>query len=267
MSDIKTWVFWRAILAESLGMIIYVFIGLSSVIGDKNNPSPDQELKVAFAFGLAIAAIAQCIGHISGAHLNPAVTLGLLVSCQMSILRAFLYVIAQVLGAVAGSAVVYGIGPETTDSVGVNKLNAITPCQGLAIEFLLTLQLVLCVLAVTDKRRNVGGFAPLAIGLSVGLGHLAGVRYTGCGMNPARSFGPAVILESFDDHWVFWVGPMSAGVVAALLYNHLLTPRDEPFSEKTRGLFCIRSSADTDTLEPLLDDVEDVKWSKSSAEV
>ncbi|XP_042369886.1 aquaporin-2-like [Plectropomus leopardus] len=123
MSEIKTWAFWRAALAEFLGTIIFIFIGLSAAIGDKNNSYPDQEIKVAFAFGLAVATLAQCIGHISGAHLNPAVTLGLLVSCQMSVLRALFYMVAQILGAVAGSAIVYGIRPETTDSLGVNKVS------------------------------------------------------------------------------------------------------------------------------------------------
>ncbi|XP_022613976.1 aquaporin-1-like [Seriola dumerili] len=262
MSEIKTWAFWRAALAEALGMIIFIFIGLSAAIGDKNNTYPDQEIKVAFAFGLAIATLAQCIGHISGAHLNPAITLGILSSCQISVLRAFFYIVAQILGAVAGSAIVYGIRPETTDSLGVNKLNGISPGQGYVIEFLLTLQLVLCVLAVTDKRRDVSGYAPLAIGLSVGLGHLAGIRYTGCGINPARSFGPAIILESFDDQWVYWAGPMSAGVVAALLYNYLLAPRDEPLSEKARVLFCSGSSPENETQEPLLENTRDAKWSK-----
>lgn len=78
-----------AFLAESLGMIIFVFMGLSAAIGDRNDTNPDQELKVAFAFGLAIATLAQCIGHISGAHLNPAITLSLLASCQISIIRGF----------------------------------------------------------------------------------------------------------------------------------------------------------------------------------
>uniref|UniRef100_A0A665U4S1 Aquaporin-1-like n=1 Tax=Echeneis naucrates TaxID=173247 RepID=A0A665U4S1_ECHNA len=249
MLEIKEWAFWRAVLAEALGMIVFIFIGLSAVIGDKNNTYPDQEIKVAFAFGLSIATLAQCIGHISGAHLNPAVTLGLLSSCQISLLRAFFYIIAQLLGAVAGSAIVYGTRPETTDSLGINKLNGISPGQGFVMEFLLTLQLVLCVLAVTDKRREVSGYAPLAIGLSVGLGHLAGIRYTGCSINPARSFGPAIILGSFDNHWVYWAGPMSAGVTAALLYNYLLAPRDEPFSEKSRVLFCRGSSTENEVRE------------------
>ncbi|CAJ1072485.1 aquaporin-1-like [Xyrichtys novacula] len=255
MAEIRMWAFWRAVLAELLGMTIFVFIGLSAVIGGKNNTYPDQEVKVALAFGLAVATLAQCLGHISGAHLNPAITLGLLVNCQMSVLRAVFYTAAQMLGAVAGSAIVYSIRPKNIDSLGVNKLNGITPGQGFGVEFLLTLQLVLCVLAVTDKRRDVNGFAPLAIGLSVGLGHLAGISYTGCGINPARSFGPAVIQDSFDNHWVYWVGPMSGGVVAALLYDFLLAPRDEPIKERTRVLFCCSSMPDDEICEPLLEEV------------
>ncbi|XP_044225313.1 aquaporin-1-like [Thunnus albacares] len=262
MSEIKTWAFWKAVLAELLGMIIFIFIGLSAAIGDPNDSYPDQEIKVAFAFGLAIATLAQCIGHISGAHLNPAITLGLLTSCQMSVLKAFFYIIAQVVGAVAGSAIVYGIRPETTDSLGVNKLSGISPSQGFGVEFLLTLQLVLCVIAVTDKRRDIGGFAPLAIGLSVGLGHLAGISYTGCGINPARSFGPAIIQKSFDDHWVYWAGPLSGGIVAALLYNYILSPRDEPLSDKSKVLFNCGSTQETEIREPLLEDVKDGEWSK-----
>ncbi|NP_001281122.1 aquaporin-1-like [Cynoglossus semilaevis] len=258
MSEIKTWAFWRAVLAELLGMMIFVFVGLSAAIGDKNNTYPDQEIKVAFAFGSAIATLVQCIGHVSGAHLNPAVTLGLLTSCQTSILRAFFYIIAQILGAMAGSAIVYGIRPEIIDSLGLNKLNDVSPGQGFTIEFLLTLQLVLCVLAVTDKRRDVGRFAPLSIGLSVGLGHLAGIRYTGCGINPARSFGPAVILKSFDDHWVYWAGPMSAAVVTALLYNFVLTSTDVTLNKKSRALLCESLSSENEFHEH----VEDVKWSK-----
>ncbi|XP_041659447.1 uncharacterized membrane protein C977.17-like isoform X1 [Cheilinus undulatus] len=254
MSEIRMWAFWRAVVAELLGMTVFVFIGLSAAVGGINNTYPDQEIKVALAFGLAVATLAQCLGHISGAHLNPAITLGMLVNCQMSVFRALFYVMAQMLGALAGSGIVYGIRPKTIESLGVNKLNGISPGQGFGVEFLLTLQLVLCVLAVTDKRRDVNGFAPLAIGLSVGLGHLAGISYTGCGINPARSFGPAVIQNSFEDHWVYWVGPLSGGVVAALLYDFLLAPRDEPFSERTRALFCWGPTLENEIREPLLEE-------------
>lgn len=127
MSEIRLWAFWRAVLAELLGMIVFIFIGLSAAIGAKNNAFPDQEIKVGLAFGLAVATLAQCLGHISGAHLNPAISLGMLVNCQMSLLRAVFYVIAQMLGAVAGSAIVYGIKHNTTDSLGINKVR-LKPC-------------------------------------------------------------------------------------------------------------------------------------------
>lgn len=122
MSEIKSWSFWRAVLAEFLGMIIFIFMGLSAAVGDPNDFNLDREITVAFAFGLAIATLAECIGHISGAHLNPAVTLGLVTSCRISILRALFYMLAQMLGAVVGSAIVYGIRAEHVDSLGVNEV-------------------------------------------------------------------------------------------------------------------------------------------------
>lgn len=216
--------------AEFVGMLLFIFIGISAIVGkdklDFAGAAVAQELKVALAFALAIATLAQSLGHISGAHLNPAVTLGLLVSCQISLLRCICYILAQMLGAVAASAIVNGF--RHSASLGVNKvrgqschvffflhsfyrpiivisknilcinhcilivnpnvlhlavavcllqLNKVTVGQGFIIEFLATLQLVLCVIAVTDKRRSdISGSAPLAIGLSVGLGHFAAVR-------------------------------------------------------------------------------------------
>ncbi|XP_038859408.1 aquaporin-1-like [Salvelinus namaycush] len=233
MGELRNWAFWRAVLAELIGMILFIFIGISSAIGNKNNSMPDQEVKVALAFGLAIATLAQSLGHISGAHLNPAITLGLLVSCQISVFKAVFYILAQMLGAVVASAIVYGVKPTNIDALGVNHLNTISVGQGFVIEFLTTFQLVLCVIAVTDKRRgDVTGSAPLAIGLSVGLGHLAAISFTGCGINPARSFGPAVIYKQFGDHWVYWLGPMCGGVAAALIYDFLLYPRSDDFSKR-----------------------------------
>ncbi|XP_051260674.1 aquaporin FA-CHIP-like [Dicentrarchus labrax] len=230
MTEIKSWAFWRAVAAEFVGMLLFIFIAITAVIGkDKNNEGENiaQEVKVSLAFALAIVTLAQSLGHISGAHLNPAVTLGLLVSCQISAIRCVCYILAQMLGAVAGSAIANGSGNGL--SPGVNKLKT-TLGQGFIIEFLATLQLVLCVIAVTDKRRSdVNGSAPLAIGLSVGLGHLAAISFTGCGINPARSFGPAVIQGQMTNHWVYWLGPMCGGTAAALIYDFLLCPRRQNF--------------------------------------
>ncbi|XP_029139259.1 aquaporin-1 [Protobothrops mucrosquamatus] len=111
----------------------------------------------------------------------------------------------------------------------------VNPGQGLGIEIIATLQLVLCVLATTDKRRtDLSGSAPLAIGLSVALGHLLAIDYTGCGINPARSFGSALVTTNFVDHWVFWVGPLLGGVSAALIYDFILAPRSSEITERMK---------------------------------
>uniref|UniRef100_A0A480ZJ12 Aquaporin-1 n=1 Tax=Sus scrofa TaxID=9823 RepID=A0A480ZJ12_PIG len=107
--------------------------------------------------------------------------------------------------------------------------------QGLGIEIIGTLQLVLCVLATTDRRRrDLGGSAPLAIGFSVALGHLLAIDYTGCGINPARSFGSAVITHNFQDHWVIWVGPFNGGAMAVLIYDFILAPRSSDLTDRVK---------------------------------
>ncbi|CAL8368113.1 unnamed protein product [Boreogadus saida] len=235
MREFKSKAFWRAVLAELVGMTLFIFLSITTAIGNSNNAAPDQEVKVALAFGLAIATLAQSLGHISGAHLNPAVTLGMLVSCQISAFKALMYIVAQMLGSALASGIVYGVRPDGNAALGVNALNGVSPGQGVGIELLATFQLVLCVIAVTDKRRrDVTGSAPLAIGLSVCLGHLAAISYTGCGINPARSFGPALIMNDFTNHWVYWVGPMCGGVAAALSYDFLLAPKPEDFPERLK---------------------------------
>ncbi|XP_018612984.1 aquaporin FA-CHIP-like [Scleropages formosus] len=235
--EFKSKAFWRAVLAELVGMTLFIFLSITAAVGNINNNNPDQEVKVALAFGLSIATLAQTLGHISGAHLNPAVTLGMLASCQISVFKAVMYIVAQMLGAAVASGIVYGVIPASSNALGLNTLNNITPSQGIGVELLATFQLVLCVIATTDKRRrDVIGSVPLAIGLSVCLGHLAAISFTGCGINPARSFGPAVILNNFENHWVYWVGPMCGGVAAALVYNFLLYPRLDDFPDRMKVL-------------------------------
>ncbi|EOA93548.1 Aquaporin-2, partial [Anas platyrhynchos] len=111
--------------------------------------------------------------------------------------------------------------------------NETTTGQAVTVELFLTFQLVLCIFASTDERRedNLGSPA-LSIGLSVTVGHLLGIRYTGCSMNPARSFAPAVIVGDFSDHWVFWVGPLIGAAAASILYNYILFPQSKTFSER-----------------------------------
>ncbi|XP_048870182.1 aquaporin-1-like [Brienomyrus brachyistius] len=235
--ELKSKTFWRAAFAELLGTTLFMFLSISAAVGNQNKDGPDQEVKVAFSFGLAIATLSHSLGHVSGAHFNPAVTLGLLTSCQISILRATMYILAQMLGATVASGLVCEVKPSNVSGLGVNTLNRITPIQGIGIELLATFQLVLCVIATTDKRQpGTRSLAPLAVGFSVCLGHLAAVSYTGCGINPARSFGPAVVTGNFENHWVYWVGPLCGGVMAALVYDLVLCPKQH-LSDRVTVLF------------------------------
>ncbi|NXL78770.1 AQP1 protein, partial [Leptocoma aspasia] len=229
-SEFRKKMFWRAVVAEFLAMSLFIFISIGSALGfnfpvvaNKTSTRSQDNVKVSLAFGLSIATMAQSVGHISGAHLNPAVTLGLLLSCQISIFKALMYILAQCLGAVVATAILSGL------SEGINA------GQGLGIEIIATFQLVLCVLATTDRRRNdVSGSAPLAIGLSVALGHLLAIDYTGCGINPARSFGSALIANNFENHWIFWVGPIIGGASAALIYDFILAPRTSDLTDRMK---------------------------------
>lgn len=121
--ELRTGALWRAVTAELVGMTLFVFIGIASAVGTSEYEGPDQEVKVALAFGLAIATLAQSLGHVSGAHLNPAITVGLMVSCQISAVRAALYIIAQMLGAVLASGIVYGIRPKDVKALGLNEVS------------------------------------------------------------------------------------------------------------------------------------------------
>ncbi|NXJ43623.1 AQP2 protein, partial [Ciconia maguari] len=251
MWELRSVAFTRAVFAEFLATLVFILFGLGSALNWPSASSPSI-LQIALAFGLAISTLVQALGHISGAHINPAVTVACLIGSQVSFLRAVFYVVAQLLGAVVGAAILHEITPaDSREGLAINKLhNETTTGQAVTVELFLTFQLVLCIFASTDERRedNVGSPA-LSIGLSVAVGHLLGIRYTGCSMNPARSFGPAVIVGDFSDHWVrnvavlvgffsfpfpqvFWVGPLVGAAAASIIYNYILFPQAKAFSER-----------------------------------
>lgn len=214
---------YRALVAEFFGTMLLNFFGCGSVV-------TQNILTISLAFGLTVAAAVQGIGHLSGGHINPAVTFGLMVIGKVPIVRGLLYVVAQCIGAIAGSGVLRALSPERMESVlGVVSLSTdVTPVQGFGIEFFLALILVFVVCGACDSAKNYSkGIAPLIIGLTVSVGHIVGVPRTGAGMNPARSLGSAAVMNMFDDHWLYWVGPILGGMAGALIYVFVVGPAKE----------------------------------------
>ncbi|XP_043910881.1 aquaporin-5-like [Protopterus annectens] len=192
--------FMRAVFAEFLGTTVFLFVSLATSIS-QNQPTLSSSTQVSLSFGISVTVMSYCVGQFSGAHLNPAVTIAMLAGLRLSLPRAVCFISAQLLGAIAASALLYGlIPPNIQGNLGINLVSpSVTLFQAVILEMIITFQLVLCIFVASDPRRvNSMHFA---IGLSVILGHLAAIRYTGCGMNPARSFGPAVVTFNFQNHW------------------------------------------------------------------
>ncbi|XP_016007303.1 aquaporin-6 isoform X4 [Rousettus aegyptiacus] len=190
----------KALFAEFLATGLYVFFGVGSALHWSS--ALPSVLQVAITFNLATATAVQVTWKTSGAHANPAVTLAFLVGSQISLPRAVAYVAAQLAGAIVGAALLYEVTPgDVRETLGVNEVRSnVSTGQAVVVELVLTLQLVLCVFASMDSRQASGSPAAM-IGISVALGHLIGIYFTGCSMNPARSFGPAVIVGKFTVHW------------------------------------------------------------------
>uniref|UniRef100_UPI0035900CED aquaporin-4-like isoform X1 n=2 Tax=Myxine glutinosa TaxID=7769 RepID=UPI0035900CED len=216
--------FWRALLAEFLGTALLVTIGVGSATGSQSH----SDLHIALAFGLAIVMVVQAVGHVSGAHVNPAVTISMLCVHRINLFKAIGYVAAQCFGAMLGGGLLRAVSPFTT-SFGVTKLHTdLGAGRGVLVEAIITFALVLTVFASTDKKRTDLLCSPaLPIGLTVAVGHLFAIPYTGSSMNPARSLGSAVVSGEWPAHWVYWVGPILGGLLACGMYEYLLCPNPQ----------------------------------------
>ena len=208
-------------LAECIGTFVLVLFGCGTACAVGCNTLPGYML-TALAFGLVIVAMAYSIGNVSGCHINPAVSIAMLVSGKMKLKEFLAYICAQFIGAIAGGALLFSIFPEDT-KYGSNGLYQ----QGniwasLLIEIILTFVFVLAIMGVTSKKSN-GGVAGIVIGLSLTLVHIFGIYFTGTSVNPARSLGPAIFAggESFANVWVFIVAPLVGGVLAAFVYKFI----------------------------------------------
>ncbi len=218
-------------IAEMIGTFALVMFacGTAVMVGCKSSPGSGY-LITALAFGLVVVAMAYSIGNISGCHINPAVSLAMLVSGRMSFKDFFGYVVAQITGAFLATAVMLIVMGKQV-GFGANSLYNDSIIKSLIIEFILTFVFVITVLGVTSKKeyQSVAG---LVIGLSLTLVHLLGISFTGTSVNPARSLAPAVLTggDALANVWVFIVGPFAGALMAALVYQ-VLTENDEPASK------------------------------------
>lgn len=226
ISQLRTLAFYQALISEFLGTMLLTLICTSVGLPVATKIVP--ALHGAFAAGFAIATIVVAFGHISGAHINPAVTISFLVACEIDVIRAFCYICMQLLGAISGSALLRILAPaQAHGNLGLNTITpGVTVLQAYIVETIITFILCYTVHAICDKKReDIGGSKALAVGLAIIIGALFGGPYTSASMNPARSFGPAVMTNSWQNHWVYWLGPLTGSVIAAVLYNYILRQR------------------------------------------
>ena len=224
---------FRKYLAEFIGTFVLVFFacGTACVVGCD---TPGGYLMTALAFGLVIVAMAYSIGNVSGCHINPAVSLAMVIRGDLSVKDFVGYVIAQCAGALIGAALlslIFKLGgvSDMTGGLGSNGLSGVggSVLAGLVVEIVLTYIFVTAILGVTSKKAGHGSFAGLVIGLTLVVVHILGIGLTGTSVNPARSFGPALVAalsgnsEPLAALWVFIVGPMIGSALAACVYKAL----------------------------------------------
>lgn len=227
----------KKLVAEALGTFWLVFGGCGSAVLAAAFGGTDSNLGiglvgVSLAFGLTVLTMAYAIGHISGCHLNPAVTVGLVVGGRHPAKEAVSYIAAQLAGGVAGAGVLYVIATGTADAqiggFATNGFGALSPggyslVAALVAEVVLTFFFLLIIMGSTDSRAPAG-FAPIAIGLGLTLIHLIGIPVTNLSVNPARSTGPAFFAETaaLSQLWLFWVAPLLGGALGGLVYKTVL---------------------------------------------
>ena len=219
---------FKKYFAEFIGTFVLVLFacGTAAVLGCDKGTFDAAYALTALAFGLVIVGMAYCIGNISGCHINPAVSLAMLISKRMSFTDFIGYVVAQFAGAIAGAAVLMAlIGTEK--GLGANSLYEMTAgnpdiVRSLIVEVILTFVFVLTILGVTIKEKY-SSVAGLIIGFTLTLVHIFGIYFTGTSVNPARSFGPALLLggDALSCVWVFIVAPLVGAALAALVYMFL----------------------------------------------
>ena len=226
-----------AAIAELVGTFVLIFggtaVAVGAILARPTAGPPYDSLAVALAFGLALAAVVAAVGHVSGAHVNPAVTLGMAATKKFPWQFVPHYVVAQLVGAVLGALATWitfgGAGAR-----GEAKLAATYPAQGvgdlqaLVVEILITFILVFVVMAVATDERAPAAIAPIAVGFALAVGVFIAGPVTGGSLNPARSLGPMIVAGDLTSFWLYILGPIIGGVLAALLYDRTMAQTQGP---------------------------------------
>jgi MIP family channel proteins len=225
------------LVVEALGAFALCFFSIGAVILTQGQ----DIVAIGIATGLAIGIMVAAGGHISGGHYNPAVTAGMLVTKRIPVPDAVAYIVAQMVGAVLGAGAItlayldvdrnrVNLGlPSVGTSIVADPAVKLSVWNALAMETILTFFLVLVIFGTAVDKRSIGRWvAPLAIGITITIGNIAGVAASGAAMNPIRWFGPAVIQRDFDNFWIWIVGPIVGGLLAAVVYDRFLMDKSAP---------------------------------------
>ncbi len=208
----------RRAAAEAIGVFALVFAGCGAIVTEAEHPGSLGTVGIALVFGLVIMAMVYATGHLSGAHLNPAVTLAFALTRHFPRTEAAAYLLAQVAGALAAAALLAAVWPDQPAALG-STMPSVGTGSAFAYEVVLTAFLMFVIMAVATDTRAVGAAAAIAIGGTVGLDALFGGPITGASMNPARSLGPALVSGELHDLWIYLLAPPLGAAIGALAYQ------------------------------------------------
>jgi MIP family channel proteins len=232
----------RRAAAEGLGVFALVFAGCGAVIADERTGGALGTVGIALVFGLVVMAMIYATGHLSGAHLNPAVTVAFTLTRHFPPRDAAAYVVAQATGGIAAALLLLAAWPDQPAQLG-----ATVPSVGvetaLLYEVVLTAFLMFVIIAVATDTRAVGAAAALAIGGTVALDALFGGPITGASMNPARSLGPALASGTWTDFWIYLAGPFAGAAAGAFAYQLIRAPETPPGGDPADGASAVRLPA------------------------
>jgi MIP family channel proteins len=216
---------WRRAVAEGMAAFALVFAGCGAIVADARGDGALGAVGVSLAFGLVVMVMIYATGHLSGAHINPAVTVAFALGRHFPPRDALAYIGAQLLGATAGAVVLLAVWPEQPAQLGAT-VPAVGTAAALLYELLLTAFLMFVITAVATDTRAVGAAAAIAIGGTVALDALFGGPVTGASMNPARSFGPALASGEWRDFWIYVAGPLAGAAAGVFGYELVRGSRD-----------------------------------------